>query len=246
MLAEQGYRAIAPDLRGFGDSSKPQAVADYELMKIVTDVSTLMRRLDVPRAHVVGHDWGAATAWLLAALMPARVDHLAVISVGHPLLFRTPDLKQRERSWYVLLYQFEGVAEALLQRDGWALFREMFAESPELPTYIQQLSKPGALTAQLNWYRANWSPAAELEPAPRIPIITKPTLAMWGAHDPAISEERVAGSSSHVSGYWRYERIDDAAHCVPLESPELVSKLLVDFLGSQRSEVSRGPGRRRF
>ena len=107
-LAGAGFQVIVPDLRGYGRSDKPEAVEAYSLMHIAGDVLAIMADLNVPRAHVVGHDWGAALAWALATFRPDTVDHLVVLSVGHPATFRrTP--RQREKSWYMLLFQFPGV-----------------------------------------------------------------------------------------------------------------------------------------
>jgi pimeloyl-ACP methyl ester carboxylesterase len=246
VLVEQGYRVIAPDLRGFGQSSKPPRVNDYKITQVVGDISALMQALDIPRAHLVGHDWGAATAWVFASLMPAKVDHLVTIAVGHPLLFYSPPLEQRIKSWYWLFFQFEGIAEQLLQKDGWALFREMIGDTPEMPGYIRHFSKPGNLTAALNWYRANRAPAAELEPPFRLPLIGAPTLTIFGARDIAITEGCVAGSGAYVTGYFRYERFEDAGHQVPLDEPELLNKLLIDFLDSQPTGRVDARTRRRF
>ncbi|HEY5424202.1 MAG TPA: alpha/beta fold hydrolase, partial [Ilumatobacteraceae bacterium] len=86
-LVDAGYRVIAPDLRGFGESSKPADVDRYGVLDLVGDVLGILDSVGVPRAHVVGHDWGAALAWALGAFVPDRVDHLAALSVGHPSSF---------------------------------------------------------------------------------------------------------------------------------------------------------------
>ena len=118
-LAGAGFQVIVPDLRGYGRSDKPEAVEAYSLMHIAGDVLAILADLNVPRAHVVGHDWGAALAWALATFRPDTVDHLVALSVGHPATFRrTP--RQREKSWYMLLFQFPGVAERWLTEDGWS------------------------------------------------------------------------------------------------------------------------------
>ena len=121
-LAQAGFRVIVPDLRGYGRSDKPEDVAAYSMMLLAGDVLAILAAEQIDRAHFVGHDWGAALAWGLASLAPDRVDHLAVLSVGHPATFRrTP--RQREKSWYMLLFQFPGIAERWLTGDDWANFR---------------------------------------------------------------------------------------------------------------------------
>jgi pimeloyl-ACP methyl ester carboxylesterase len=229
-LVRAGFRAIAPDLRGFGESDRPPAVEDYAMAKSIADVTALLDALEVDRAHIVGHDWGAGLAWALAALVPERVDRLVVMSVGHPNTLRQPSLAQREKAWYQLLFQFEDVAEALIQRDDWRLFREMLGDAKDVDRYIADLSRPGALTAALNWYRANASPAQELERTRPFPSVAAPTLGIWSTGDEYLLEEGLAGSGEHVMGTWRYERIEDAGHWVPLDAPERVNELLVEFL----------------
>ena len=121
-LAQAGFRVIVPDLRGYGRSDKPEDVAAYSMMFLAGDVLAILAAEKIDRAHFVGHDWGAALAWGLASLAPDHVDHLAVLSVGHPATFRrTP--RQREKSWYMLLFQFPGIAERWLSGDDWANFR---------------------------------------------------------------------------------------------------------------------------
>lgn len=242
-LSAAGFRVIAPDLRGFGDSGKPTGVAEYDMLKVLGDLAALMRAVDAPRAHVVGHDWGAALAWLMAALMSRRVDHLVVLSVGHPSVFQRPSLEQREKSWYMLLYQFEGVAEELLRRYDWRLFKEMFNGQGDFDRYLVDLAKPGALTSALNWYRANRSPAAELAENPRLPLISAPTLGIWSDGDKAMVEEGMLESGVYVKNTWRYERIAGASHWIPLDAPDRVNELLLEFLGSQETEAGR-PRRR--
>jgi pimeloyl-ACP methyl ester carboxylesterase len=228
-LTAAGFRTVAPDLRGFGASDRPDDVAAYGLAHILGDVVGVLDHLGLGRAHVVGHDWGAAVAWALAALIPDRVDHLVALSVGHPAAFRAAGLPQREKSWYMLLFQFEGIAERWLSDDDFANFRA-WAQHPDADAVIADLSRPGALTASLNWYRANLPPTALVEPALEVPPVARPTMGVWSKNDMALIEENVTGSADHVTGGWRYERIDGAAHWIPLEAPDELTALLLDFL----------------
>ena len=157
-LVNNGFHAIAPDLRGFGRSDRPEGVPAYSLQNVVGDVVGILDGLGIGPADIVGHDWGAAVAWFWAAVYPNRVHKLVVLSVPHPLAPRT--LRQREMAWYQLFFQFEGIAEAWLQHDDWALFREMLRGNWDVDRYIPDLSRQGALTASLNWYRANLAPRA--------------------------------------------------------------------------------------
>jgi pimeloyl-ACP methyl ester carboxylesterase len=228
-LTAAGFRTVAPDLRGFGDSDRPAEVEAYSLLNIAGDVVGTLDHFGIARAHVVGHDWGAALAWAMAAFMPERVDHLAVLSVGHPRSFRGVGFEQREKSWYMLLFQFAGVAEQWLSNDDFANFRA-WSRHPEADDAIAGLSRPGALTASLNWYRANLPPTALIEPALEIPAVSAPTLGIWSSGDFALTEAQMSGSAAHVTGPWRYERVEGAGHWLQLEQPDVVSKLLLDFL----------------
>ena len=123
VLVDAGFRVIVPDLRGYGRSDKPADVAAYNLMFLAGDVLGVLDAVGVERAHVVGHDWGASLAWGIGAVAGDRVDHLVALSVGNPAAFRDAGLAQQEKSWYMLLFQFAGVAEQWLSADDWANFR---------------------------------------------------------------------------------------------------------------------------
>jgi pimeloyl-ACP methyl ester carboxylesterase len=227
-LTAPGLRAIAPDLRGFGESDRPEEVEEYAIARSVADLVTLMDGLGIERAHVVGHDFGAGVAWALAMFLPERVDRLAVLSVGHPSA-RDRSIEQREKAWYQLLALFTGTAEELLRRDDWKLFRELLREDGDVERYIADLSRPGALTAGLNWYRANLDPSRELAPR-AFPSVAAPTLGLWSSGDNYLTEAFVLGSADHVTGPWRYERIEGASHWMQLDAPDRVNELLVEFL----------------
>jgi pimeloyl-ACP methyl ester carboxylesterase len=229
-LVEAGKRVIAPDLRGFGESDKPAAVEDYSIGRSVADMLAVLDALGVERADVVGHDWGAGLAWALAAFRPDRVERLVVMSVGHPNTLRHPSIAEREKAWYQLLFQFTGVAEELIQRDDWRLFREMLGDAIDREQYVADLSRPGALTAALNWYRANATPAQELERTQAFPAVDRPTLGIWSSGDNFLLEEGMLGSGEHVNGPWRYARIEGAGHWLQLDAPTQVNTLLLEFL----------------
>lgn len=246
VLLEAGYRVVAPDLRGFGDSGKPEGVAAYRLNKVVADMTALMRRLGVVPVDVVGHDWGAVVGWLMASLVARQVSSLTAISVGHPHVFDHPSIEQRERSWYMLFYQFEGVAEKLLQRHNWRLFREILGGAVDTERYVQDLGRPGALTAALNWYRANRAPAVELDTTPDLPPIVCPTMGVWSSGDAAMTEQPMLDSAMHVRGSWRYERVEDCDHWVPTGAPGRLNDLLLDFLSKVERDRNPVATRRRL
>jgi len=230
-LVAAGFRAIAPDLRGRGQTQAPANVADYSIGGMVPDLVALLDALGIERAHVVGHDFGAALAWVFAALRPDRVNRLVVLSVGHPAARGKPTLEQLQRSWYRILFQFDG-AEALVQQDDWYLFRELLHGNDDVEEYIADLSRPGALTAGLSWYRASLPLNQMLAPPPGLPAVQAPTLGIWSSGDNYLTEEPMLRSADLVKGPggWRYERFEDASHWIPLDQPERLNQLLLEFL----------------
>ena len=231
-LVDAGYRVVAPDLRGFGDSDKPEGVENYFVLNATEDLKGLLDHLDIERAHVVGHDWGSATAWVFASLYQDRVASLTALSVGHPAAFQSAGFEQYMRSWYMFMFQFEGVAEEWLQRNDWEFLRLGFGDAEEVQEKVELLSRPGALTASLNWYRANIPPQSWVSDPPELPSVSAPTLAIWSSGDIALGEDQMLGSQKYVSGPWRYERIDNVGHWIPTESPDRLNELLLDFLHS--------------
>jgi pimeloyl-ACP methyl ester carboxylesterase len=230
-LGDAGFRTIAPDLRGFGESDRPAAVEDYTLSKSVRDVNAILDELQLERVQLVGHDWGAAVAWLAAAFAPLRVERLVAMSVGHPYALRERSIEQREKAWYQLLFQFPTAEELLMQND-WRLFRQLLRGDGDVDRYLSDLARPGALTASLNWYRANVAPELELQDRPPMPDVAAPTLGIWSSGDNYLTEERMLRSAEYVTGGWRYERVDGAGHWLQLDRPDRVNELLLDFLGS--------------
>ncbi len=228
-LVAAGYRVIAPDLRGRGQTDRPDGVAEYALSNSVADVAALMETLGLARAHIVGHDWGAAVAWLFAALQPQRVERLAVLSVGHPATRERPTLESLQKSWYRLLFQVPEI-EDTLRADDWYLLRTLFGGVADAEGYIALLSEPGALTAGLNWYRANLPATRLMAAPPKLPPIQAPTLAIFGVDDRYLTESAMLASEPFVRGTWRYERIAGAGHWVQRDAPEQVNRLLLDFL----------------
>jgi pimeloyl-ACP methyl ester carboxylesterase len=230
-LVGAGFRVIAPDLRGFGESDMPQEVDAYRITTIANDVVSILDAFQVERAHIVGHDWGAGVAWVVAGLHANRVDRLVTMSVGHPNTQGDPSIEQREKSWYMLWFQFEGLAENVLPRDDWKLLREWTRGDGDLTRYIEDLARPGALRAGLNWYRANVPPTRELGPKRDFPKIAAPTLGIWSSGDHYLLEGPMVRSSQHVTGDFRYERVENASHWLQLDAPDRVNELLLDFLG---------------
>ncbi|WP_406863736.1 alpha/beta fold hydrolase [Streptomyces sp. HUAS MG47] len=230
-LNAAGYRTIAPTLRGFGGSDRPEGGPEaYHPGKHVGDLLELLARLEVDRFHLVGHDWGSGIAQGLAQTVPDRVASLSILSVGHWASIQDAGWEQKQLSWYMLLFQFAGVAEDWMTRDGWANLQEMLGEHRDAEAVLETLKEPGALTAALNIYRAAL-PADQMfapvqDPAP----LPGPVMGVWSTGDRFLTERSMTGTAKHVDGSWRYERIEGAGHWLQLDAPERLNALLLDFL----------------
>lgn len=232
VLAEAGYRVLAHDLRGFGKSDIEVSVPQCGMGSMCGDALAVLDDAGVETAHVVGHDWGAAVAWALALGAPDRVRSLTALSVGHPSAFQAAGLTQREKSWYMLFFQFEGVAERWLSADDWSGLRR-WSGSEEAEHWISDLSRPGALEAALNIYRANSRPETFLAPPREYPPLRMPVMGVWSSKDRALTERQMLDSAQMVAGPWRYERIEEVGHWIPVEAPDRLNALLLDWLAQQ-------------
>ena len=237
VLAEAGYRVIAPDLRGFGRSDTPEEVSQYDMSVVMADMLRVLDESGLSDVHLVGHDWGAVVAWALAA-RSGRVRSLTAFSVGHPGGFLAAGLQQRQKSWYLLLFQFEGVAERWLSDNDWYWLRRWSA-CDEIENWIGDLSRPGRLTASLNLYRANLPPESVLAMPREYPPVKVPVMGVWSSGDAALTEKQMTASGDFVSGGWRYERLEDIGHWIPLEAAHQTNALLIDWLGSHRQGSRR-------
>ena len=227
-LVESGYRIISPDLRGFGLSDAPAGRKNYHCKHAVADMAGLLDVLGIENAHVVGHDWGAVIGWLLAGNNPARVRSYTALSVGHPRAYANAGLEQKRKGWYTFFFQLPGIAEWTLSGSDWSRFRRWVHNYPEAENWIADLSRPGRLTAALNWYRANLFHVL-FASHPPCPV---PAMGVWSSRDMALAEDQMINSEKYVESSWRYERIDKCGHWIPLEVPEILSVLLLDFLSN--------------
>lgn len=236
-LVEGGHRVIAPDLRGFGDSDKPGRVEDYTLALILHDIIGLLDHLGIGSVSVAGHDWGALLGWLLAGTTPERVNKLAAVSVGHPDAVFGAGFKQKQLSWYVLWFQFPGVAEKQMPANDWSWYRQWIHggrhrdDDIDLDRQLTDLEQPGALTAALSWYRANLTP--EIFALNQVDFgmstISCPVLGIWSDGDPALGEQQMSDSGKYLGGTWRYEKITGVDHWIPVHAATRTNELFVEF-----------------
>jgi len=227
-LVAAGYRVAAPDLRGCGQSSKPSDLASYQMHHLVADVASIIAVLDVEKVTLVGHDWGAGLAWAVALLRPDLVERLVVVSVGHPTSFRTAGLEQQIKSWYTLLFSYEGVGEAFLRKNDYEAMRR-WAAHPRVEEIIEELERDGQMVAHLKWYRANLPPDAFVVDPPALPPVRVPVLGVWSTGDLALTEAQMTNSARYCEAGFEYLRLDGFGHWLPIEAPHELAKAVVEF-----------------
>ena len=247
VLADAGFRVVAPDMRGYNRSEKPRGVGSYRMDELVGDVAALVDHFDAERAHVVGHDWGGGIAWETAVRRPDVVDKLAVLNAPHLGRFRevlARGTKQWRRSSYMFWFQVPRLPETLLGARDCAgvasLLQETASEDTfdetDLRRYREAACRPGALTAALNYYRAVFRDGLREEARAALGgerpdrEVRVPTLLVWGERDPALGVELAEGLEAWVPDL-RVERLPEATHWVQNDAPERVGELLVEFLG---------------
>lgn len=231
-LGAAGYRAVAPDLRGYGDSDKPRAIADYRIEKLAQDVTGLIVALGREAAHLVGHDWGGFIAWHVAMWSPAAVRRLCILNMPHPQQMvrglRTP--RQLRKSWYVFFFQLPWLPERFLDARR---LRRLFLRAPRRPyddeTLAANLHALRDPAGPLHYYRA----AARFR-ARRIEVVRAPTLVIWGEQDAALGSELAQPDPAWVPDA-RLVRIPDASHFVQHDAAAQVDGLLLSFLGGAPS-----------
>ena len=236
-LAARGYRAVAPDQRGYSPRARPEGVEHYRPAHLVADVLAIADWLGGHRFHLVGHDWGGAVAWGLAGHYPDRLRTLTVVSTPHPYALRearhVQDDDQRERMSYVDFFRMPGKAEeTMLEDDGMRLRTMLAGAGPDdaIDEYVRVMREPGALTAALNWYRA-------MEPGliGDLGAVTTPTLYVWSDNDIALGRTAAEATAKYVSGPYRFEVLQGVSHWVPEHAPDDLNRLLLEHLGTQRA-----------
>ena len=240
-LAKAGALAVAPDMRGYGMTDAPNDVEDYAVQKLVDDVAAIIPAFGRTDAHIVGHDWGAVVAWFFAGAHPEMTKSLTVLSVGHPAAIAEAGWKdedQRKRSSYIGLFMLQGKAEQVLAKDDYRGLRDFYALPPNpqavprsvVENYVKSLSRPGRLTAALNYYRANFSdPPAWAAGAGQLRVIA-PTVLLWGDQDPALGRLQAETTTRHMTGDYRLDVLEGAGHWLQFERPDEVGRSLVEVV----------------
>lgn len=249
-LAAAGFRAVAPDLRGYNLSDKPAGVRAYRIEALLDDLAALIERLGEGRAkaHVVGHDWGGAFAWYAPLFIPERLLSLSLLNAPHPLAFRRElrtNSAQRRKSSYVFFFQLPWLPERRIRAGNFAILEKMLRRDPVSPgaftdedirLYKEALDRPGALTAAVNYYRA----AFRFPPRVRGRMWPDDlrTLLVWGERDRYLGPGLLESLDRWVPCL-TIERIPDASHWVQADAPARVNELLIRFLTSVTPARSR-------
>jgi len=238
LLAKLGYRVWAPNQRGYGRTTRPQGRKAYRQELLIDDVAALIDVSGAKRVTLMAHDWGGILAWAFAMRKVRPLERLVVMNIPHPTLFRQAlrGWKQRRKSLYALFFQLPWLPEWVLGRNGaeavGRAFTGMAIDSSRFPeevieVYRANARQPGALTAMLNWYRANLlGNATSEEPAA---IIETPTLMIWGEEDRALGKEMTYGTDEFVYDLTlRY--LPRVSHWVQQEAPDKVNAILEAWL----------------
>lgn len=242
LLARLGYTAWAPNLRGYGRSSRPLRVQDYALPHLRADVAGLIDAAGKRTTLLIGHDWGGAIAWSFVLQPPRPIERFIVLNLPHPALFFTRLFRYPQilRSWYIFFFQLPGLPEWLLTRHDAKGIADAFLDSavhkerfPEevLDAYRRQALQPGAMTAMINYYRAafrGWPRPKLLRQLQNI-VLETPTLMIWGERDIALGKELTFGTDKLVRDLTLHY-IPDASHWVQQDAPEKVNALIEAWL----------------
>lgn len=241
LLAEMGYTAWAPNLRGYGGTSRPEGIGDYRMRHLVDDVAGLIDAAGAEQTLLVGHDWGGAIAWVFALAGIRPLERFIVMNLPHPRLFRKGlrTLAQLRRSWYVFFFQLPWLPERFLGANdarrvsgiirGSAVRKERFP-GEDLEVYRRNAAQPGAIKAMLAYYRAYIRYPMDRDLARSIyQTLETPTLMIWGEEDTALGKELTVGTDELVSDLTlRY--LPGVSHWVQQEAPETVNAMIEAWL----------------
>ncbi|PRY37213.1 alpha/beta fold hydrolase [Umezawaea tangerina] len=228
VLGAQGYRAVAPDQRGYSPGVRPDGAANYGMGELVGDVLAMADELGWPVFDLVGHDWGAAVGWWTAADHPDRLRSLTAVSTPHPAALSAAirtDEDQHARSAYMSEWRNSNTEQRMLDNEGEALRRifDWKVLPSKVDEYVRRLSEPGAMTAALNWYRAGRAGG-------RIDKVSVPTMYVWSTEDAAFGSAAAFDTENWVTGPYHFQMVEDVSHWIPDEASELMTSLLLAHL----------------
>jgi pimeloyl-ACP methyl ester carboxylesterase len=229
-LGAAGYRAIAPDQRGYSAGARPAATEAYATQHLVADALGLMDALGFPRFHQVGHDWGGQLSWLLAAHHPERLISLSVASRPHPAAFvraMREDAAQAERSSHHRSFQDADAVVRMRAADLKPLRQALETQAvppASVEDYIAVLLQPGGIEGAMNWYRAGTGGGLRLAETPAVSL---PTLYVWGRNDATVGERAAELTAEYVTGPYTFLPIDEGTHFVVDQFPQIVTDSVI-------------------
>lgn len=239
-LAET-HTVVALDQRGYNLSDKPALWQHYTIDLLIDDVRALIEHLGFERATIVGHDWGAAVAWMFAMRYHGYVERLVIMNVPHPLLMAKGLLtspRQMLRSWYMFAFQIPHFPEWSAKRNNFQVLTKALTGAVQRPgvfsaediqAYHQAWGQPGALRAMINWYRAYIRQGSCYLRQLSTHHIHVPTLLIWGTADTALGQELTYGTERYVTDL-RIRYLSDVSHWVQQEAPNEVNAVLIPFV----------------
>src|SRR3984957_14829388 len=239
-LAAAGVRVVAPDMRGYNLSSRPDGVCAYDIGLLTDDIAGLIRDLGAQSALLVGHDWGGSVAWALAMNHPEVVGRLAILNAAHPrkLSQGLHHPSQLRRSWYFFFFDLPDLPETVVRADHWHFFQHFLRDArpaftPEqTERYIEGWSQPGAATGMINYYRSSVRPPPKQSEAALRPI-KAPTLVIWGERDRYLDPDLAEPHADDVPNLVGVERLPNASHWVHHDEADRVTQLLTGFFTGQ-------------
>jgi pimeloyl-ACP methyl ester carboxylesterase len=233
LLHRNGLRTLALDQRGYSPGARPPGRSAYRLSQTVADVLAMLDTAGLAGAHVVGHDWGAAVGWALAAWHPDRVRSLTAVSVPHPgaMTRALVTSDQALRSYYMALFQVPLLPERLILAREAAPLRQMLSRGglPDaaVDRYVGRMREPGALTAALGWYRAMpWSARES------VGTIRVPTLHLWSTRDAFLGRAATEDTARFVEAPYRLEVLEGVGHWIPELAADVVADLVTAHVRS--------------
>jgi len=233
-LVAQGYRCLAPNQRGYSPGARPPRRRDYRMSELVADVGALIDASGAQRVHLVGHDWGAAVAWSVAADMPERLATLSPVSVPHPAAFVKSFATSRQglASWYMGFFQLPGLPEWLLSRRRGAVVSQVLQRGGQTAAAAerdaQAMREPGALKTAIHWYRA--IPLSK--PPTSDQKISVPTMYVWSDQDIALLPKAAHDTAKYVTGEYRFEVMPGVSHWIPDVEPDRLADLLLEWFAA--------------
>jgi len=239
LLVEQGYRVWAPNMRGYGGSSKPEAVRDYALDNLCADVAALIEASGAEEVTLIAHDWGAIVAWAFAIQKIRPLKQLVIMNVPHPMVGRREirHWRQLKRSWYIFFFQIPWLPEFLMSRGQGEPIKRAFSNMARdqrnftddaLDHYAKAAMRPGSLKAMVNYYRALLRHGDTVDVEDK--KIDLPTLMIWGEEDSALNIKCTEGTEQWVPNL-ELHRIPGVSHWVQQEAPVKVNAILREWLG---------------